>query len=139
MTIATPNTGEGSYSDTLRLQTSTEKNDSAPVNNTRVTQKPLTNTTESPYKTSVHTHVHIVNGKIDGVNIPQILAYAVTILFILIGIKAFFKWRNKKREIKKRTQIREYPPEYDEIYATQQRTHIPSAPTITRSTQNITV
>jgi len=139
LTIATPNTGESSYSEISKPQTNKDKNDSAPVNNTRVTQTPLTNTTESPYKTSVHTHVHIVNGKIDGVNIPQILAYAVTILFILIGIKAFFKWRNKKREVKKRIQTREYPPEYDEIYATQQQTHIPSAPTITRSTQNITV
>jgi hypothetical protein len=65
----------------------------------------------------------------------------LTVVVALIGIYAIRKWCKKKKATKQRQQqaIRDYPPEYDEIYGTQPLNTQPTAPAYTQSNQTLNV
>jgi len=119
----------------LNRTTNTEKNNAYSENNE--TLNSVNNTTVTPYRTNVHTHIYIVNKKIEGPSYLQITAYIFVIILAIFGIGAYFKWRAKERQRQERLRQRAYPPAYDEIYGTQPLTAIPSAPPATASNLNV--
>ena len=135
LTIATPNTDATSYLNTFNGTTNTEKNNAYSENSE--TLHSVNNTTVTPYRTNVHTHIYIVNKKIEGPSYLQITAYILVIILAIFGVGAYFKWRAKERQRRERLTQRAYPPAYDEIYGTQPLTAIPSAPPATASNLNV--
>jgi hypothetical protein len=135
LTIATPNTDATSYLNTLNGTTNTGRNNASSENN--ATLNSVHNTTVTPYNNNVHTHIYIVNKKIEGPSPLQITAYIFVVILAIFGIAAFFKWRAKEKQRRTRQQQRPYPPEYDEIYSRQPLTVSPSAPAATASNLNL--